>query len=180
MTRKSAAKDAARARQREHGGKYEAHLRTVGGTTSHAKPWTCEVCKKAISAGQGYVVVMDVDSHGHPRRPSANEVEFTDVAIQERRSKGEPTEVALADSYLISEVQVPKRQIEFGAFHQDCDPYPGTSAYGIEVQRADTLEAWCGWMHHLCGTGWMGLPDIRDMIAFWFGNRGQSIHAQAG
>jgi hypothetical protein len=179
MTRKSAAKDAARARQSEHGGKYEAHLRTVGGGTSHTKPWTCDVCKKPIASGDGYVLVMDAKTRNYPRRPTPEGVQLTPEAIEKRRAEGQPTEPPWG-SFTLGEIADKPDEISFVAYHKECDPDAETNPYWISVERAETLEQWCGWVHHLCEKTWMSKHDIRELLGYWFENRGQDPYELAG
>ncbi|HEY3816390.1 MAG TPA: hypothetical protein VGL81_04425 [Polyangiaceae bacterium] len=178
MTTKNAKKDGARARQAEHGGKYEGHLRTVGGGTSRTKPWTCEVCKQPIEGKKGYVVIMDRVTRNHPTDPTPTDMQLTDEAIAERRRNGEPTEPPF-ESVRMGEIKLPLDRNLFEAYHRDCDPDPDTNPYWISADEADSLEAWCAWMEHLCEKNWMGVPDLRNMIAFWFENRGDDLHAYA-
>lgn len=175
MTQKNAKKAAARARQAEHGGKYQAHLRIVGGgASSSPKPWTCSKCEKPIATGEGSIDVMDAETHGYPRRPTSDEERLTPEAIEERRKEGRPTQPPF-DIVGLSEFEDNPIQIAFAAVHYDCAPDPDPNPYWIAVERADTLEKWCRWVHHLTGKGWMSKDDIARMLAFWFTNRGEKF-----
>src|SRR5262249_3558859 len=104
MTQKNAKKSAARARKAEHGGKYQAPLRIVGGGAGNSpKPWSCTTCKKPIVAGEGYIVVMDAETGDYPVEPSPDGTFLTPVRIQ------------------------------FGAYHRECDPNPATEPYWFHV-----------------------------------------------
>lgn len=175
MTEKRATKIAARALKAERGGKYQRHLRTVGGggeITPHPKPWTCDKCKQPIASAKGYILVMDAESHSYPQKATSTEVELTEEALEARRAKGQRTEPPFG-TFSLGEVKLSRSQIEFAAFHHDCDPYPGTDPYRFSVESAKTLEAWTILVHHLCEKTWMSTYDIRNMLGFWFENRGQ-------
>jgi ribosomal protein L37AE/L43A len=174
MTKKSAAKVAARARKAEHGGKYEAHLRLVGGGTSRTKPWTCDKCKQPIASGGGYVLVMDTKTHGYPIRRTPEEAQLKPEAIEKRRAEGRPTEPPWEGVFL-GEIDFKPNEISFAAYHKKCDPDGETNPYWISVERAETLEEWCAWVCHLCEKNWMGTSDLRTMIGFWFKNRGKDL-----
>jgi hypothetical protein len=176
MTQKNAKKNAARARQAEHGGKYMGHLRVVGGGNgSSPKPWTCSVCKKPIAPGEGTIDIMDAESGGSPRRPTSDEERLTPEAIEERRKQGRPTEPPF-DGVGLGELAHNPIQIAFGAYHYECAQKPDMEPYWIAVERAETLEAWCRWVHHLTEKSWMSKDDIARMLAFWFKNRGEDVY----
>jgi len=63
MTRKSAAKDAARARQAKYGGKHESHLRTIGGITSDRPPEPSHVWDERLAHTHG----LAMREHLRPR-----------------------------------------------------------------------------------------------------------------
>lgn len=71
-------------------------------------------------------------------------------------------------------------QIAFAAYHYDCAPEPNQNPYWIAVERARTLEQWCGWVHHLTEKSWMSKDDIARTLTFWFHNRGQNAFELAG
>lgn len=168
MTKKNATKVAARARQAAHGGNYAAHHRIVGGggpSGPTTKPWMCTHCKKPIAAGDGYILVMDPGSKGYPNPQPTKSDPPTDHGM---------TFQSFAD------LKPRRPDVEYDVLHHECDPNPDTNPYWFAVERADTLEAWCGWVHHLGEKTWMGTWDMRRMIAFWFSNRGEDIYKQAG
>lgn len=176
MTQKNAKKTAARARKAEHGGKYQANLRIVGGGAgSSPKPWTCSKCGKPIAAGEGSVDVMDTETGGSPRRPTSNEMRLTPEAIEERRKQGRPTEPPF-DGIGLFELEHNPIQVAFAAYHYDCASEPDPNPYWIAVERAETLQQWCHWVHHLTEKSWMAKDDIARMLAFWFKNRGEDIY----
>ncbi|TKD12363.1 hypothetical protein [Polyangium fumosum] len=176
MTQKNAKKAAARARQATQGGKYQANLRIVGGGAgSSPKPWTCSKCKKPIAAGEGSVDVMDAETGGSPRRPTSSERRLTPEAIEERQKQGRPTQPPF-DGFSIGELERNPIQIAFGAYHFECVESADMEPYWIAVERAETLEQWCHWVHHLTEKTWMAKDDIARMLAFWFTNRGEDIY----
>jgi hypothetical protein len=75
----------------------------------------------------------------------------------------------------MTEVEPIRPQIAFDAVHSACDPNPESDEYWFGVERAETLEAWCRWVHHLTEKNWMGTIDVRAMLAFWFKNRGLDL-----
>ena len=132
------------------------------------KAWTCGVCKESIASGEGWVLVMDAVTKSYPRQAAPDELP---------RPEGEGLQrFTMAD--LLAAVEPPA--IAFAALHHACDPDPDTDPYWISVERAESLAAWVGWTHHLCEKRWMGKHDIENMLAYWFENRGESVHAQAG
>jgi hypothetical protein len=174
MTQKNAKKVAARARQAEHGGKYQANLRIVGGGAgSSPKPWTCSKCQKPIAAGKGSIDVMDVETRGYPQRPTSDEERLTPEAIEKRRKEGRPTQPPF-DSVELLEFEDNPIQIAFAAVHYGCAPDPDSNPYSIEVERAETLDVWCRWIDHVGGKRWLSKEDTLRMLAFWFTNRGEN------
>jgi len=182
MTRKNATKAAARARQAKQGGKYQANLRIVdggNGPKNSPKPWTCTKCNQPIAAGTGTIDVMDAESGGHPRRATSEETRLTPEAIEERRKNGRPTEPPFGGIRLFERAHNPI-QIAFGAYHYECVQEPDAEPYYIAVERAQTLEEWCKWVHHLTRKRWMSKGDIARMLTFWFKNRGEDVHQLVG
>jgi len=171
MTRKNAHKRAARARQSAHGGKYAAHHRLVASKTT-PKPWSCSKCKQPIKVGEGYILVMDAESNDYPRRATPEERPMSADAP----AADSPDIATIGSAEIFSPLRIPNPQIEFAAYHFTGDPDPDKDPYGFAVERAQTLESWCGWVHHLCEKRWMGRRDLRRMIAFWFDNRGINVH----
>jgi hypothetical protein len=112
-------KNAARARQREHGGKYAAHRRIVGGTHSGGeKPWTCSRCAKPIEPKSGYILVKDAETGGYPRRPTSTELKLKPEAI----ARGANADPAVGLGVDMNDVEALHYQIAFDAVHRDCDP----------------------------------------------------------
>lgn len=124
-----------------------------------SKPWTCAHCKEPLGP-HDYILVMDSESGGHPRRATPEEVPFSEIL----------------DAVDLLSLKPPEPQVKFLACHQVCDPKPGIESYCIHAGRAETLEAWCGWVHHLHEKTWMGKYDLGRMLNFWFVNRDINIH----
>jgi hypothetical protein len=134
-----------------------------------ANEWKCAVCHKPIAWGDGLVKVFNVDKDlgpvgAYPRK--ATEGRYTDTAGGEEQRR--------ARSLLeMSETVKPvPPNVGFEAYHTECDPSPGRSAYEITVKRAATLDQWCSWVLHLGDKKWMGREDILRMLAYYFDNRG--------
>ncbi len=108
MTKKSAAKDAARTRQKEHGGNYEAHLRTIaGGGAERRLRWLVVYVEWETSyrAGAGGCFqIVEVQEDGREiDRPVNNGIHFHDLAeLEDYLSKevffGDDIEVTLENS----------------------------------------------------------------------------------
>jgi hypothetical protein len=120
--------------------------------------WTCSGCKNPIQLGQGYIVVLDPEI-----APPSDQSHVTRLRREIRRA-----------SSLFGD-QSRNQRISFRAYHSRCDPHPATEPYWIAVEEAESLEAWCAWVGHLCDKTWMGVADVRQMIGFWFTNRGQPL-----
>jgi len=159
MTEKTAIKRAARARQQQHGGKYQAQHRLAGGGNERS-PWICDVCHKAIAKGTGYVLIRDPETKAYPRRASEEPI----------FQKNERGWVELGSPI------IRRDHVEFAALHSACDETK-VSPYWFDVERAETHLDWLVWVHHLTEKRWMAVSDIRRMLAFWFRNRGLNIEA---
>lgn len=61
--------------------------------------------------------------------------------------------------------------IEFGAFHSECNRYSSLSAYTFGTP-AD-MEHWASWVYHLQEKTWMGRWDLMRMLAFWWTHKGE-------
>lgn len=175
MTQKNAQKNAARSRQREHGGKYAAHHRIVGGGTQLGgeKSWICSVCAKPIETKAGYILIKDAETGGYPRRATSRELKLKPEAIARREANGDPLAGLGVD---LNDLERIRYEIAFDALHRECDPRPESGEYWVAVDDAATLHAWVRWVHHLTEKNWMGVLDLRRMIEFWFSNRGEHLH----
>jgi hypothetical protein len=155
VTQKNAKKTAARARQQQLGGKYQSHLRVVGPEERDANAWVCSVCGKPIEDVDGYISVEHAERGGMPfgRAPGEEVIEEKPLGkLKVTRSRVKP-------------------HVKFGAFHRACRIE--SHGYDIEISRANTFAKWGRWVEHLCMKGWMAPIDVRRMLAFWRGNRGE-------
>jgi hypothetical protein len=169
------------------------------------KCWLCTVCKQPISAGKGYVLIMDPRTNGHPL-PASQRQQREEEDVAQRRRDAEAAKIA-GDVERAKEIEavvaawdrvkappVPGQlmpldvsdhlmvrlieypPVTFKAVHADCDADPdGKSAYWFGVERAATLDQWVAWAHHLAPKTWMTKKDISLMLAFWYANRDLGI-----
>lgn len=123
------------------------------------KRWTCDVCKKPIPNGRGYISVMDPDTGGYPMR----EKEFR---ARDRANPAYAEEIARLDAARAARKLEPFQ----------CDPNPEMTSYWFGVERAQSLDAWTRWALHLGEKGFMTRGSLKRFLAFWFVNRGESQH----
>lgn len=136
-----------------------------------SSPWICSRCSEPVSR-DGYVLIKDAEHGGYPRRATSTEVTLTPAAIEKRRASGRPLDDGM---YSLGELDLQNDQIAFDVLHRRCDPSPDGSEYWIGIEDLTTLEAWCWLIHHVAEKRWMGTVDIRNMIEFWFKNRGLPV-----
>ena len=145
---------------------------------ARTKPWTCDICGKPIT-GDGVIEVTDRETGCYPQRGTSTAMKLTEDALAARRMDGRTT-VAPFGLVAFNEMAPTPNSIAFHAYHGTCDPHPQAISYWFGVERAATLEAWCGWVDHLCKKSWMNTPDIELMIEFWFRNRGDDVRRHMG
>ena len=132
-----------------------------------AKPWTCTKCGKPVRKGTGYITVADAEHGGYPRKATE------DGHLKLKPAADNPTPLdklgahALADLFRV--------EIAFDVQHAACDPKPEGNEYWFGVEEATTLSSWMRWVTHLCGKSWRGKRDVKNMIKFWFRNRGERV-----
>jgi hypothetical protein len=125
--------------------------------------WTCDACGTTIASGDGWIVVVDADDGGPARH------------VDERNRKPWP-DVATASDLCRNMAEHTAHAAVCHAYHRACDPRPNGGEYWIHVERAATLEAWARWVYQLGEKNWMDKHDICQALAFWFENRGATIH----
>ena len=61
------------------------------------------------------------------------------------------------------------KNIHFGCYHSECNPYKHLSAY--EIPGSVDAERWMGWVLHLYDKTWMGKWDLHRMLVFYMGSQ---------
>ena len=131
--------------------------------------WVCQTCKQPITDGRGTIEIINTNPElgpvgGYPR-------EATPEVAPVRTDSG------FIDTVGTLEVlRDHKSNVDLLVYHTErCDPHPDTDGYHFDVNRAATLEHWCGWVFHLFDKTWMGRDDVQRLLAFWWDHNGQRL-----
>jgi hypothetical protein len=116
--------------------------------------WNCDICRKAIGDGGGYVLADR--AHANQRLRAIAELP---------RHEGV---VSLAE--LVDERRDIPPLSRWHAYHNDCDPRPNAEdEYVIDVHRIRTLAELVQWNAHLSEKTWIGETDWYRFIQRRFG-----------
>lgn len=133
--------------------------------TGLESPWICEICRKPISAGSGYVEIVNVsqegDIGGYPQFVPEEAEEgqlMTEQRLQSRAAD-------LAGAILSRKV--------LAAHHSDCDPWAQSPGYWIAIDEVvdNSLAEWTETVSHLQDKTWVTEVDVKEMHRYWFNNR---------
>ena len=129
--------------------------------------WNCDVCKRPITAGAGYVSILAVSDDGaiggYPQVATPDETLPASVASQSLQL------VSAADVEVLGHTTP---RIAFRVTHTKCDPDPCGYGYDIGVTQVNTLFGWLAFVAHVGEKMWMGKADVVRMLALWWENRG--------
>jgi hypothetical protein len=122
-------------------------------------PWRCMRCDGPLAE---FDVVLAFNANaslgpigGHPREPTPE-------------PPPPPARVTVAET--MQELARATPNVDFGCFHQECNPYAELHPYEMPV--VSSAEEWMHWCLHLAAKKWMGRNDLRRLLAFyWEGRR---------
>lgn len=124
--------------------------------------WRCNKCGKAIANGNGYVELRhqaeDGKLGGHPLESSDTRY---DRQITEIFGPADKRGVMV-----VNQMPEPIDAVAITVHHKKCAP-TGNS-YWFDVERADTLDDWVGWLVHLAGKRWFGSVEVRKFAHLWY------------
>ena len=119
------------------------------------KPWRCAVCSQPIDGAEGSIIIRDPETKGMPEDPPEPPQSVDDDGVH-------GIDLGSAAASVVDDVRLRRLRLEVVAVHDDCDKSEG--GYWFSAQRAATLEAWCGWVSHLCGKKWITTYDVRNLL----------------
>ena len=64
------------------------------------------------------------------------------------------------------------RNIDIVVYHAGCRPND-EYGYQIDPAEANTLDAWIGWVLHLCEKVWFSKYELERMLRFWYTAQGR-------
>lgn len=100
--------------------------------------WPCDVCKKPIADGTGYLHISAAGLSAYKR----------DLAVWYEEHPG--------TFHNLGELMDMPDEVRWEAHHHDCDPDSDTADYWFRVSEVRTHAGLLRWTAHLMGKSWIG------------------------
>ena len=111
--------------------------------------WTCEVCKKPIADGAGYLTVDWL---------AALDREQADYARSRVSDEPDGARVVTLSSVAL------RAPVHWAVLHRKCDPRPKANDYWISVESCRTTRSLLRWTAHLHPKKWLGMTDWNELL----------------